>query len=267
MRNNFKLMQGLAKYTRVTPVERIKKLNTFNKRLQSEKDVLKEVEEWSLKLDTQLVRLTGRVLPADKIIFKDSTSDVNMSANWTGDVRNRPFVHVGPLEEWFVLCQHRMRREVQNFVGMIMKNAMGMGFKINNPRYHDLGGDSPQEYAQALEEIKSRSNPQLIFCVAMNNRGDRYAAIKRKCCLDRPVPTQVVVAKNLSNKQAMSIATKIAIQMNCKIGGIPWTVSIPASGLMVVGFDVCHDTATKGKDFGKGHLKITKSNIKNIARN
>lgn len=43
----------------------------------------------------------------------------------------------------------------------------------------------------------------------------------------------------------MSIATKVAIQLNCKIGGAPWTVVLPLSGLMVVGYDVTRDTANK----------------------
>jgi aubergine-like protein len=43
------------------------------------------------------------------------------------------------------------------------------------------------------------------------------------------VPTQVIVAKNLTSKGVMSIATKVAIQLCCKIGGAPWTVEIPLS--------------------------------------
>ena len=31
------------------------------------------------------------------------------------------------------------------------------------------------------------------------------------------------------------MATKIAIQMACKLGGEPWTVPIPVKGLMVIG--------------------------------
>lgn len=127
-----------------------------------------------------------------------------------------------------------------------------MNFIIDDPFVFELRDDSPAEYANMLERVKSQVNPLLIFCVTSNNRGDRYSAIKKKCCVDRPVPTQVVLAKNLkSGKSQMSIATKIAIQMNCKIGGVPWSLSIPLKSLMVVGFDVCHDTNLRGKDFGK----------------
>lgn len=43
---------------------------------------------------------------------------------------------------------------------------------------------------------------------------------------------------------------KVAVQLNCKIGGAPWGVEIPMGGLMVVGFDVCHDTSNKNQSFG-----------------
>lgn len=40
-----------------------------------------------------------------------------------------------------------------------------------------------------------------------------------------------------------SIATKIAIQMNCKLGGLPWMPHIPIGGVMTVGFDIAKDSS------------------------
>lgn len=40
------------------------------------------------------------------------------------------------------------------------------------------------------------------------------------------VPSQVVLAKHLT-KNNMSVNTKIAIQINCKLGGAPWYIDIP----------------------------------------
>lgn len=140
---------------------------------------------------------------------------------------------------------------LQQFVSTLIRVGSGMRFQINQPTFMDMRDDNAATYAETLEEVTSQQNPMLILCVASNNRIDRYSAIKKKCCVDRPVPTQVVLAKSLAGKAVMSIATKVAIQMNCKIGGIPWTVSIPLQGLMVVGFDVCHDTNSKDKDIGK----------------
>lgn len=57
----------------------------------------------------------------------------------------------------------------------------------------------------------------------------------------------------------MSIATKVAIQMNCKLGGAPWALNIPLAGLMVVGYDVCHDTSDKAKSFGATVISLDKN--------
>lgn len=48
----------------------------------------------------------------------------------------------------------------------------------------------------------------------------------------------------------MSIATKVMIQLNCKLGGAPWMIKFPLKGTMTVGFDVTHDTKDRSKSYG-----------------
>lgn len=73
-------------------------------------------------------------------------------------------------------------------------------------------------------------------------------------CIDRPLPTQVLLVNTITPKNKrnlLSIASKVVIQMNAKMGYAPWSVGIPLnSGFMVIGFDVCHDTNDKSKSFG-----------------
>lgn len=137
----------------------------------------------------------------------------------------------------------------QSFVQAMSRSTKN--FSITEPIYHELRNDRSDAYTMGLEQLLSKANPQLVMCIVTKNRADTYAAIKKKCCIDRPVPSQVVTARCFNPKGMMSIATKVAIQLNCKIGGIPWTVHIPLNGLMVVGYDVCHDTNKRGTDFGK----------------
>jgi aubergine len=40
------------------------------------------------------------------------------------------------------------------------------------------------------------------------------------------------------------------IQVNCKLGGIPWNVSLRLKGLLIIGFDVTHDARDKRKSYG-----------------
>ena len=66
--------------------------------------------------------------------------------------------------------------------------------------------------------------------------GEHYAAVKVKCCVEKPIPSQCMTATVLGKpKGLMSVATKVAIQMNCKLGGEPWSVKIPLKNTMVIG--------------------------------
>lgn len=63
----------------------------------------------------------------------------------------------------------------------------------------------------------------MIMCIVSNNNTDRYSVIKKRCYVDFGIPSQVVVQKTITPKDPskgpsglMSVATKVAIQMNCK---------------------------------------------------
>lgn len=69
-----------------------------------------------------------------------------------------------------------------------------------------------------------------MVVVLPNSNKDKYDSIKKFLCVDCPTPSQCVVARTLSRPQAlMTVATKIALQMACKMGGELWSVEIPVS--------------------------------------
>lgn len=76
----------------------------------------------------------------------------------------------------------------------------------------------------------------------------RYSSIKKRGCVDKAVPTQVVTTR--ANQKGMSVATKIAIQLNCKLGYTPWMIELPLSGLMTIGFDIAKCSRDRSKAYG-----------------
>lgn len=66
------------------------------------------------------------------------------------------------------------------------------------------------------------------MCILPSIQTSYYDSIKKYLSSDCPVPSQCVLAQTL-NKQGMmlSVATKIAMQMICKLGGELWAVEIP----------------------------------------
>lgn len=69
-----------------------------------------------------------------------------------------------------------------------------------------------------------------VVVVLPSNRKDKYDLVKKYLCVDCPTPSQCVLSRTLSRPQAlMTVATKIALQMACKMGGELWSVEIPVS--------------------------------------
>ena len=78
-------------------------------------------------------------------------------------------------------------------------------------------------------------------------RDDRYSAVKTLCCAQAALPSQMINFKTISNPGKLrSVAQKIAMQVNCKLGGELWAVHIPMKTMMVCGVDVYHDPTRRG---------------------
>ncbi|KAF0309225.1 Piwi-like protein Siwi [Amphibalanus amphitrite] len=128
--------------------------------------------------------------------------------------------------------------------------ARNFGMMIDEPRKILVSEDRVQGYVQAIEQNFS-PEAQLVMCIIPSKDKTKYDAIKQLLCLRRPVPSQVVTARLIqTNKNTLGVATKIALQMNCKLGGVPWEVKIPMSGSMIVGYDTYHESQHKGASAG-----------------
>lgn len=83
----------------------------------------------------------------------------------------------------------------------------------------EIPDDRVQAYSQALDRAV-HDNPQLIMCICLNNNADKYSVIKKKLCVERPIPSQVMLTKTITPKPGkdlnslMSVGTKVAIQIN-----------------------------------------------------
>ncbi|XP_055592749.1 protein aubergine-like isoform X1 [Uranotaenia lowii] len=260
MRQNFGLMREIANYTRLGPDKRIERLLNFNDRLQKTKDSIEVFKFWQTELERRLVELPGRVLDQEKIILGHLRSDqmtehpAGVQADWQQVIRSNAMFITVPLTNWYVVVSAGSENLMADFIGCLKQASKGMKFHVEDPQVEVIKNDSPPVYVDALKRICQR-DPQLIMCLVRNDKADRYSAIKKVTCVERAVPTQVIKARTVTPKGGnvrtlMSVATKVSIQLNCKLGGIPWTLRTPLSSVMVVGFDVCHDTQDKSKSYG-----------------
>lgn len=151
---------------------------------------------------------------------------------------------------WIFLYPRELEREAMNFVSVLIRAGEKMNYLITPPLHRAIDNDRQESYIKEIESIAEK-NPKLIVCALPTNRADRYSAVKRRCLVDFGIPCQVIVKnKTMSHKNLDSIATKVAIQINCKLGGIPWMIKLPVKGLMTVGFDVSHHPRDRSRSMG-----------------
>ena len=112
-----------------------------------------------------------------------------------------------------------------------------------------LASDHQETYITAIRKMASKQPKMFLICLP-SNKADRYSAVKQLCSCELGIPAQVVIKRVLNHKNVYSIATKVAIQMSTKLGGIPWLIQMPMKKFMTVGFDVSINPAKRSETIG-----------------
>lgn len=189
-------------------------------------------------------------MPPEDIIFGGGCRETaNQKAEWS--IRgNMTMYSMVDCTRWIFLYPRELERESLKLLEALQRAGQKMNYRISEPMHRAINGDRQETYIKEIEAVAEKK-PKLIVCALPTNRADRYSAIKRRCLVDFGIPCQIVVKnKTMCHKNLDSIASKIAIQINCKLGGIPWMIKLPVKGLMTVGFDVSHHPRDRQRSMG-----------------
>uniref|UniRef100_A0A8C6X315 Piwi like RNA-mediated silencing 4 n=1 Tax=Naja naja TaxID=35670 RepID=A0A8C6X315_NAJNA len=253
--SDFRLMRDLAQHTHLAPQQRHQRLSRLADNIQRNKDARFELENWGLQMGCQ-ASLTGRVISPEKILMQNETCSPVNPGDWFRDLHNMKTISETHLERWLVLCSYNHTDLTHNFLNCLRRVGSPMNFHIQYPRIMPVK-EGPMSFVKVLQQ---HVNPelQLVLCILSSNKKDCYDSVKKFLSLHQPIPSQCVHVRTLSKQgMMMSVATKIAMQIICKLGGELWAVEIPLKSLMVVGIDVSKDTLTKGNSV-VGFVAITR---------
>ncbi|XP_034068438.1 piwi-like protein 1 [Gymnodraco acuticeps] len=250
MRADYTIMKDLDKHTKLEPQQRESRLNRFVASLHMNTDAQAELDKWGLSFDRELLKMTGRVLPGERIFQGSRSYDFNpMMAEWAKEMRGMPVISSPPIDKWFMFHTRRNVNEAMSLMQTLGKVSAPLGIRMQKAVMIEYD-DQLESLLRALQHNVTPQT-QMVVVVLASNRKDKYDSIKKYLCVDCPTPSQCVVARTLSKPQAlMTIATKIALQMACKVGGELWSVEIPLKQLMIVGIDCYHDISAGRRSIG-----------------
>ncbi|XP_069852639.1 piwi-like protein 4 [Dipodomys merriami] len=241
--SDFHLMKAMAAETKLSPLSRQQHLARLADNIQRNKAARFELETWGLNFGNQ-VSLTGRIVPSEKILMQDHICQPVSAADWSKDIRTCKMLNAQSLNKWLILCSNRTENVIQSFLSCLRRVGSSIGFNVGYPKIINIQ-ENTAAFIRAIQ-LHVDPNVQLVMCILPSNQKNCYDSIKKYLSSDCPVPSQCVLAQTLSRQGIMmSIATKIAMQMICKLGGELWAVEIPLKSLMVVGIDLCKDAFNK----------------------
>ncbi|KAK8395790.1 hypothetical protein O3P69_005712 [Scylla paramamosain] len=249
MRADFNMMKDFAEYLRTAPDKRVHSLMVLNRDLASNEKVKEEMSSWGLQLSNKLVEFQGRILPEERILQGGKSIIYNReTADWSREVRSLRLNMPVSVDKWAIVFAYRYRDVARELCATLQRVGPPMGMQFSSPVIHCLQSESMQECVSALGNC---GGFQLVLVVLPNNRMDFYSAVKRQLAINMGIPSQCVLSRTLFKKQRlMSVATKIAIQINCKLGGEPWGVAIPVKNTMVIGYDAYHEKGSRNVSYG-----------------
>jgi len=130
------------------------------------------------------------------------------------------------LVDW-ILVYTELNKEDYEIAGTVYdalsKAANAYGIKIKEPKWVPVKSKKSTEFIEEIKRNVTKST-QVVLCVIQPPaKKSYYPAIKRLCCKELGVPSQVVVTKSFTNpKGVLSVASKVLLQINAKIGLPLW---------------------------------------------
>ncbi|TWW60784.1 Piwi-like protein 2 [Takifugu flavidus] len=251
MRKDFKAMKDLNMHISVTPEQHTHSVKQLLKNISTNPESVKQLGQWGLEIGSQILMVSVRyccVRLQLSSVLCTCLQVCRCSASFYISSIGFLFCRFKiPLSIWAIFYPRRCAEQTEELVTTLKKVAGPIGVHMEKPMWVELRDDHTDTYVKSIQShLNSQPNIQLVVCIIMGNRDDLYSAIKKICCVKNPIPSQAINVRTISQQAKLkSIAQKILLQVNSKLGGELWTVGIPLKNLMVVGVDVHHDTSKR----------------------
>uniref|UniRef100_A0A8B9FUK3 Piwi-like protein 2 n=1 Tax=Amazona collaria TaxID=241587 RepID=A0A8B9FUK3_9PSIT len=227
-----------------SPQQHYLRLSSLLHRIRCSAEASRELLRWGLRLDLDIHRTEGRILPMERINLRHGSFSPTEELSWSKVVVREASISAISINYWLLVYPKHLQSLAKDLVSAMESVCGPIGMHVSPPALVELKDDRIETYARTIRStLNSEDKVQILLCIISGSRDDLYAAIKKLCCVQCPVPSQVINAQNIRGQpgKLRSVVQKVLLQMNCKLGGELWGVDIPLKQLMVIGMDVYHN--------------------------
>ena len=241
-------MKELAKYTKLEPIDRVKKTNEFLNLLSDEEKDPQHPDRMSSKEKCQSYGI--EIEPVNKLfeayyMKKTKLIGGNKQEVYPTD-RTFPVLKKKDMTNWICFYEKDNYYDAENLYNSLNKASKAFGLKIAEPEWIEMrNGSSAKDWTDRADEHFGKNKNDYDFAVFLLGWNDKiYTQLKRNSLCKNGYVSQVVKVKSIQKKGVMSVCSKILLQINAKLGGISYKTlqdkTVNDRKIMVVGVDSSH---------------------------
>jgi len=231
MKNNPEVMRKVAELTKPDPDKRMAIITEIQDPLAT---YMKEeysigIEKFSIIEAIQL-ETSGLKLFDQTIVIKESKVPLRAK-----------LYKPATFDNWVLLYHISMEKDAEKLIEDLKKASLAYGITVKDPYKAPVNGKNVEDFITAAEKAVS-SRTQIILTYITKRLEKHYEPLKK--VFNRLGLASQFLLKDSINRNALSLCSKVLIQMNAKIGLEPWIVT-PCQGLpertMIIGANVYHN--------------------------
>ena len=251
-------MKNLANYTKLDPKFRITKTNEFlkllvetkNKEIKRDGKVIKEL---SSKEKSELYGIEISALDQLHKAYNMKETELLAGKKKAITAKDKIFdvISKKDMSHWICLYRKSNYNDAEKLYNTLDQASQGYGLSIAEPEWVEMGdNDNEEEWAQTANDYmkkiseKDKNVKKYSFALFLLDRNDRiYSTLKYYSLCEHGYISQVVKASSL-HKNALSVCSKILLQINAKLSGVSYIAkfdkNIKERNLMIIGVDSSH---------------------------
>ena len=252
-------MKNLANYTKLDPKFRITKTNEFlkllvetkNKEIKRDGKVIKEL---SSKEKSELYGIEISALDQLHKAYNMKETELLAGKKKAITAKDKIFdvISKKDMSHWICLYRKSNYNDAEKLYNTLDKASQGYDLSIAEPEWVEMGdNDNEEEWAQTANDYmkkiseKDKNVKKYSFALFLLDRNDRiYSTLKYYSLCEHGYISQVVKASSLYTKNALSVCSKILLQINAKLSGVSYIAkfdkNIKDRNLMIIGVDSSH---------------------------
>ena len=247
-------MKQLAKYTKLEPSERVKKTNEFIKLLEDPTKDKEHPERKSAKEKSELYGI--KVKPLNELFTGYIMNETKLVGGGNKKVKknDKTFNVLKKIDmiNWLCFYEKSNYNDAESLFNILLKSSKAYGLKIEEPEWVEMPNRSPaKDWIETANDYMGKGKKEYNFVIFLLGKNDFiYPQLKKHSLCKNGYVSQVIKTKSIQKKGAMSVCSKILLQINAKLGGISYKTVIDKDvkdrKLMIIGVDSSHNRKRTG---------------------